>query len=166
MYTTVYPKIRAYIKKNSGTNDDALDIFQDAIVVLCKQIKQDKYNRNEQVDGFLYTVARKLWINKAKTDKRIIHTDELIDNREEQDFSDNIITKEREQIVSVIIDKLGKKCYELLRSSILFDKKPQEICDAMGFATVNSVKTQKYKCKQKLITLMEKNNALKKAFDL
>jgi hypothetical protein len=35
----------------------------------------------------------------------------------------------------------------------------------MGFATVNAVKTQKYKCKQKLLELIESNPSYREVID-
>lgn len=163
LYTDIFPKVKSYILANSGCVDDALDIFQDAVVILCRQIKLGKYNASYQVSGFLYTVARNLWINKAKRDGRIVSLPENFDYGENNDFSEQIITKEKEKTLKELTVKLGLKCYQLLQSAIFHRESSDEIIKKMGFSTVNALKTQKYKCKQKLLKLIEENPKYREA---
>ena len=142
---------------NSGTSDDAIDIFQDAIVILCKQIKLGRYNTKYDIAGFLYSVSRNLWINKAKKDNRQIELPENYEEKEAYDFTDDIITNQKAKILQKVIRELGKKCFELLQLALYQNLSGEEICKKMGFATVNAVKTQKYKCKQKLMKMIETN---------
>ncbi len=143
--------------KNSGNEEDALDIFQDAVVSLCKQIHLKRYDTKHEVAGFLYTVSKNLWINKAKRDARISYVPEYYDFEEESDFTDNIMTKEKERTLNQIAEKLGKRCFELLKQSVFYKASSEEIIKKMGFSTVNAVKTQKYKCKQKLMGILKNN---------
>jgi len=165
LYTDIYPKIKSYVITNSGSEDDALDIFQDAMVILCKHIKDGKYDTNYQVSGFLYTVSRNLWINKVKKDGRKVSMPATIEYSESIDFTDLIITKEKEKTLKEITIKLGKKCFELLQSAIFHQATSEEIIKKMGFSTANALKTQKYKCKQKLIKIIEDNPNYREAVD-
>lgn len=143
---------------NSGNEDDALDIYQDAIVALCKQVRLKKFDMKHEVAGFLYTVSRNLWINKAKRDGRMSYIPDNFDVSESTpDYTDNILTKENEKTLKQITNKLGEKCFELLKLSIFVKASTEEIIEQMGFSTANAVKTQKYKCKQKLLTILEGN---------
>ncbi len=155
LYYEIYPKVKAYICSNSGTEDDALDIFQDGLMSLCKQIKMGKFDIKYDLAGFLYVVCRNLWINKAKYDSRMKPLSDYHEEIESHDFSNDIVTDQKERILKSLLSKLGQKCLELLQYSVYYNKSHEEICELMGFATVNSVKTQKYKCKQKLLKLLE-----------
>ena len=166
LYKRSFPKIKAYVCSNSGSQEDALDIFQDAVLALCKQIKMKKYNEKYEIDGFLFSVSRNLWINKVKKENRhtrledFDRTDSL-----ESDFSDAIITPEREKMVKSILDKLGKKCVELLQFSVFHRLSNKEILQKMPFTSEDAIKTQKYKCKQKLIGIMEMYPVIKELID-
>lgn len=157
LYSGVFPKVKAYIISNSGNKDDALDIFQDAIVILCKQIRENRYNSKYEIAAFLYTVSKNLWINKVKKDNRQTEFSENFKEAEHHDFTDDIITDQKASILQKAIRELGKKCFELLQYAFYQKLSGEEICAKMGFATVNAVKTQKYKCKQKLIKMIEMN---------
>ncbi len=160
LYIKIYPKIKTYIFKNSGTEDDAFDIFQDSIIILCKQVQLDKFDTKKEISGFLFSVCRNLWINKAKRDKKTTRLTEDFDYKDSSDFSNDIITNAKASGLKQITNMLGEKCYELLKSIIIYNKTPSEIIEQMGFATINSVKTQKYKCKQKLFKILEENPSL------
>lgn len=160
LYDSVFPKVKSYIHANSGTDDDAFDMFQDAIVILCKQISTNKYDTKHELGGFLFSVSRNLWINKAKREKRKIRLGEEFDITDAHDYSEDIITKEKAKGLKQIINMLGHKCYELLKYAVFFKSPSTEIVEKMGFATTNAVKTQKYKCKQKLFKILADNPGL------
>lgn len=134
-------------------------------MILCKQIQEGKYNTEYELTAFLFVVCKNLWTNKVKRENRISYLPDNFDLGDQFDFSDHIVTKEKKQILNEIIDKLGKKCYQLLQYSVFFKYKPDEIIAKMGFASVNAVKTQKYKCKQKLSQILEEKNIYKEVID-
>lgn len=155
LYKEVFPKVRSYVLSNAGNEEEAFDIFQDAVVILCKYIKQGNYDSEKEVGGFLYHVSRNLWINKVKHDKHVVQLPTGFEQGSFEDFSNEIVTQEKENILKKIIELLGEKCFRLLQYSIYEEISYSEICRIMGFSTINAVKTQKYKCKQKLFKLME-----------
>jgi len=165
LYNDIFPKVKSYILTNSGKNDDALDIFQDALVILCKQIKLGKFDVQYEISGYLYTVCRNLWINKVKKDNRVTSLPGNLDISESIDFSDLIITREKEKTLKEITKKLGEKCYELLRHAVFHQTSTDEIIELMGFSTANALKTQKYKCKQKLLKIFEENPKYREAVE-
>lgn len=159
LYDKSFRKIRDYIRKNSGNTEDAEDIFQDAVLILFKQIKEGKFNMELELDGFLFSVSRNLWINKAKRDQRILHLKEGYDSVEIEQHP--VFTNEREERIRQVFEKVGDKCKQLLILVIYFDHSMKEICEKIGFPNENAAKTQHYKCKQKLIELVGANSEFK-----
>lgn len=66
LYKSSLPQIIKYVCMNSGSEDEAKDIFQDAVVSLFTTVKLGKYDIEKDVNGFLYFVSRNLWINYVK----------------------------------------------------------------------------------------------------
>ena len=62
------PKLKAFIRKQIGSSDEADDILQDVFYQLIKTLK-DTFNPIEHVSRWLYRVARNLIINKGKKKK-------------------------------------------------------------------------------------------------
>ena len=161
LYHQVLPKVQNYVRKNSGNNDDAFDVFQDAMVAFCKFVRLNKFNKDYSVSGFIYIVAKNIWINKVRKDKKLVLTEmtEMLKNvPDPQNVLNYLITNERKKEVRKMLGMLGEKCRKLLRMSIYLEMSGKEICEKLGFASENGVKTQKYKCKQKLLQIMKQQN--------
>lgn len=164
LYRTQWPKILNYISKNSGTSEEAQDIFQDCIVAFYKQVKLNKFDANRDIGGFLYTISRNLWINKVKKQQRQLPlADDADVVNEDENILSSIISSERAALVMEVFSKLGERCQLLLTYSIFNQFSMREICEKMGFSSENGAKTRNYKCKQQLIKLVESNGGLKKS---
>lgn len=158
LYEKILPKISRYVCKNSGNEDDAFDIFQDGVMIFYKHVMSGHYREDYDISGFLYTVCRNLWINKVKHDSHMLRMEE---NYEGKDISDNVldklISKERESYVRDLLNELGEKCRQLLQYVFYYQLTTGEICDRMGFANQDTLKTKKYKCKQRLLEIINKS---------
>ena len=141
LYEKVLPKICSYICKNSGTRDDAFDIFQDGVMIFYKYVISGKFHENYDISGFLYTVCKNLWINKAKHDRLLLRMEENFEGKElSENILDNMISKERESEVRRLLSELGEKCRELLQLAFFYQLTTREICDKMGFANEDTLK--------------------------
>jgi RNA polymerase sigma factor (sigma-70 family) len=162
LYKKVLPKIKNYIKSNSGDEEEAFDIFQDAMVIFYKQVKTDKFKEEFEIGGFLYSVCRNLWINRAKKKSRQVGMPEYgPDISSDSDVLDDLLTQEREELVMRMLSGLGERCKELLLLTIYYKYSMKEVCEKMGFSTENAAKTRNYKCKQKLVDLVKNDLSIK-----
>lgn len=163
LYTRLFPKVKKYIRDHSGDTDVAYDIFQDGILVFYKYVKTNKFDPKYEIGGFVFSVCKNLWLNRLARDKRMAEMPDYFDSKDGSvDMLTLLINEEREKEISRIMQMLGVKCEELLKYSIFYKLRNTEICDKMGFSTENAVKTQKYKCMQKLILLVEENPSVKR----
>lgn len=135
------------------------------MVILCKQIKMGKFDSKYEVSGFLYSVCRNLWINKVKKENRMVPLPDHVESFESYDFTNDIITDQKSKVLKELIARLGEKCFKLLQLSIYNNLTGNEICEMMGFTSVDAVKTQKYKCKHKLIEILELNPVYKEVIE-
>ncbi|NJK85891.1 MAG: sigma-70 family RNA polymerase sigma factor [Bacteroidales bacterium] len=144
IYARVFPKIRKYIRKNSGSEDDAFDIFQDGMVVFYNHVVTGKFKEDCEISGFIYTVCKNLWINKCKHEKRMLKMDGITETHEEEEnVLSLMIKKEREAEVQQILAQLGERCRELLQLVFFVQMSTREICEKMGFANEDTLKTKK-----------------------
>jgi DNA-directed RNA polymerase specialized sigma24 family protein len=135
------------------------------MVILCKQAKSGRFDLKYDLAGFLFTVSKNLWINKVKKESRMVKFENQDDITPAYDFTSDIITNEKARTLKEIIQRLGEKCFRLLQLAVYQQLDNNEICTVMGFSTLNAVKTQKYKCKQKLIGLIESNPTYKEVLE-
>ena len=161
MYKEIYPKLERYILGNSGTKDDSKDVFQEAILIFYQNVMEDKYDKIMDVTGFVLTVGRNNWINKArKLSKEVDST--MLESYEEIAPSPliSIILTEKWQAYNQLFGAIGDKCKELLTYSIYEKRSMKEIAELMLFPNENAAKTHNYRCKQKLMELVAGNREL------
>lgn len=169
LYRFEYPKIKSYILKNSGSEDDASDVFQESLIKLFRYIKLDKFKPEYEIGGFLFTVARNEWRQRNRT--KVSHVefeDKHVGDYEDASFELTEVpklSKSTSEIIEELLTSLGENCKEIL-SAVIFLKTPMKvIAEKMGYASSAIVKTRHYKCKQRLIKAIDKKpeylNALK-----
>lgn len=163
LYKDPLNKIRKFILRNSGTLDDANDVFQDAIIILFHYVKKGKYKEEYDLDGFLFRVAKNAWINLARKKQKVIKQEFTgYDVSDETDHLHDMIEEERLSTFRSLFDKLEDNCKKIL-SYVIFEKKSmKEISALMGFKDDNVAKNQHYRCKKYFSKiLMENKEALK-----
>jgi len=63
IYKQYYYKVNAYVKKNSGSGEDVDDVFQEAIIVIYRKLKEDDLLfQNRSFEIYLFSVCRFLWL--------------------------------------------------------------------------------------------------------
>ena len=63
IYKQFFYKVNNFIRNNSGNDDDASDIFQEAIIVIFRKLKEDaKALENRPFQMYLFSVCRFLWL--------------------------------------------------------------------------------------------------------
>ena len=161
LYKMVLPKVKHYIKTNRGNEDEAKDIFQDAVIIFYKKVKLDQISQDTNITAYICHVAKNLWINRAKKLNRTIELpDEDYHPAEEDNFLDQLISEEKKNAVRNLLSQIGEECQKLLKYSVYDNLSMKEICAKMGYSSENVAKTYNYRCKQKLVQLVMKNKGV------
>ena len=163
LYDISLKKVRQYILKNNGNKDDANDIFQDAVIVLFNHIRLNKFNETYSIDAFIYSVARNLWIDKVRRDKKFTNydsPDEYAVIASETNHLDSLIKKEKSSAMKTVFNLLDEKCRNILTYVIYEKRSMKEIKDLMGYSSEDVAKTNHYRCKQYLTKLVKSNPSL------
>ena len=154
IYKNFYSKINFFIKKNSGDDDDANDVFQEAIIIIFRKLKANELVLDCTFETYLYSVCRFLWLKQL--DKRKIEKEKIKDNHDyREDLYDDGLEKvadlnERYRLYQKHFINLGKDCQKILQ--LYFDKVPlKNIAQIMGFKSEKYAKKRKFKCKEYLI---------------
>jgi RNA polymerase sigma factor (sigma-70 family) len=164
LYISNYPKIEVLILKNSGSKDQAKDIYQDAFLAVWQNIKQNKFipESESSVNGYLYIVAKNKWMDvlRSQSYKKTIVASKLnhfeIKAEENNGIDDDILKDKRLEDVMLAFKNLGEACKSLLRK-FYFEKKSMNLIAEELAIDSASTRNKKYRCMQKL-----KEIALKK----
>lgn len=163
VYGRVFPKIRAHVLKNNGTEAYAKDIFQEAFIVCWKNIKADKLAGDSNIEAYLYTIAKNKWTDYLRSSdykKRKSNNDTLQLVREEEDAGvDEREEETKRNAMQQALAQLGQNCRTLLNLFYFERKSMNEIAQVLNLAAA-SARNQKYRCMEQLRkrTLELKNN--------
>lgn len=151
IYVKNYPMIRDYILKNSGSEIDAKDIFQDAMIVLHEKIMDPQFLLSSKISSFLYAISKNLWLKHLRAVKKA--PEHRI--QEDDQFADEIVDtyKEQESRLDRVLKNLallGQSCQRILELFFFQKASMQEIANEMGYTNEANAKNQKYKCMKKL----------------
>ncbi len=152
IYRAHYSMIQTLIINNSGTSDDARDIFQEAIIVLYEKAKSGSFELHAQLKTYLYAVSRRLWLKKLAFNKRF--SGDLANAPESMATDDDIELYEHRsqdfELMERALQHLGEPCKELLENYYIRKKNMSEIAKEFGYTNAENAKNQKYKCLMRL----------------
>src|SRR5687768_4001830 len=77
LYKFYFPSVASFIKQNCGNNEDAEDIFQEAIIVLLQKVRQSDFVLTSSLKTYLYAVAKNLWLKRLRDNNLRIVDNEL-----------------------------------------------------------------------------------------
>jgi RNA polymerase sigma factor (sigma-70 family) len=148
IYRQNYPLIQALVTQNSGLEDDARDIFQEAMVVLYEKARSGHFELHCQIKTYLYSVARRLWLKKLQ---QVYHKNTLTDTLEETIPAETETELHEEQnrqyeMMHLALAKMGEPCKSLLEAYYFKKRNMQEISEDFGYTNADNAKNQKYKC--------------------
>jgi RNA polymerase sigma factor (sigma-70 family) len=152
IYRENYAMIQAFILNNSGTADDARDIFQEAMIVLFEKARSNSFELSSQLKTYIYSVCRRLWLKKLNQNQRysgqVEHMEETIPVEEDLESHEKRNTDFT--LMENAMSKIGEPCKSLLDAYYIQKKHMQEIAADFGYTNADNAKTQKYKCLMRL----------------
>ncbi len=149
IYKKYYRMMTKLVITNSGTEDEARDIYQEAVVIFWQKARSGKLVLTSKISTYIYSICQNLWRKELDRKKRISH--------EEKDAAQSLDmdSPEREMIIAKCLEQLGDTCRKILMYYYFDELSMQDIAEKMGFANTDTAKTKKYKCKQKLDELVK-----------
>ena len=152
IYKNFFHQIKVFVNQNNGSDEDAQDIYQDAVLVIYQKTKKENLTINCSFSTYLYSVCRLLWLKQLEQRKqRKMFVEESVKFVElEDDIANLYDSNEKYKLYQDHFKKLSYNCQKILE---LFLARIQlkEIARILGFKSDQYVKKRKHQCKEKLI---------------
>ena len=152
LYKENFNMIQSLILNNSGSADDAKDVFQETMIVLYEKVRSGTFELNCLIKTYVYSVSRRLWLKRLQQMNR--YTPSLDGLHETVPVEEEIEEHERMnsefETMNKAIGSLGEPCKSLLEAYYLEKKNMQEIALSFGYTNAENAKNQKYKCLMRL----------------
>ena len=148
IYREHFAMIQAFILNNSGSPEEAKDIFQEAMIILYEKAISGTFELNCLLKTFIYSVCKRLWLKRLQQLQRFhyfgetivdtVPVEEDLDFHEKHDADFNLM--------ELALSRLGEPCKSLLDAYYVGKKNMQDIAAEFGYTNADNAKTQKYKC--------------------
>jgi RNA polymerase sigma factor (sigma-70 family) len=151
-------KLTSMISKNHGNTQDGEDLYQEAVIVLDRNIRDGVFKLEGSLTSYLYSIGKYLWMNhlrkKSLTLKENFSDHEMISTALQPD--NIMIDDQRKSYLKATLGKLGKRCQGILELWQL-SYSMEEIAVKMGLHDASIARKAKYDCQQQLIKLVNEN---------
>jgi RNA polymerase sigma factor (sigma-70 family) len=165
MYENYYDTLKIYTVQNSGTEEDAQDVFQDALVAFIDVVKKEKFRGESSIKTFLYTINRNLWLNELKKRGRSLKREIVFEQQKDtigMDASEMIMENESKNEILHIVDTLGEKCKQILLAFYYENLSMKEILVQVEYETEQALRNKKSKCLKQLEEMLTSNPIMAK----
>jgi RNA polymerase sigma factor (sigma-70 family) len=152
LYKQHFPMISHFIINNSGTDDEAKDIYQEGVIVFYEKIRGNSLELSCQIKTYLYSVCRRLWLKRLAEKGRYANRIEDSENylSLEEDVPQHEENERQFGVMAEALDQLGEPCRTLLEDFYIRAQGMQDIVEKFGYTNTDTAKNQKYKCLQRL----------------
>jgi RNA polymerase sigma factor (sigma-70 family) len=149
LYKKNYKSILKMIVSNNGNEQEAKDIFQEAIIFFWQKANKADFVLSSRIGTYLYAVSKNLWLKEL--DRKSRHSSEQKDTAEEMTMD----KQERSKVIEEAINSLGSSCRKILMYYYFDGLSMQDIATRLGLANSDTAKTKKYKCKERLFDIIK-----------
>lgn len=170
IYDNYFHGIKKFIEKFGGSKDDALDVFQDGILVIYEQMRSGEIKQISNFRSYFFSICKFKWFNTIRDGKfdeyTNINFDDILPAFEYREASDSWSEVfEKEYRVKVYVNsfmELSNTCRMMIRY-VAYGWAIEDIAAEMNFSVVYTYR-KRQQCLNKLIELvnhrLNENNKL------
>lgn len=155
-----FPMIRRMVLQSGGSQDQAKDIFQDAVIVLYRMLQNTERTMTASSSTLLYSIARNQWYKKLRDNKEFHRSDEVwqeVEDLREEDAEE----EEKMQpafMAEQVFNGLGDPCATLLKMFYYENRTMEYIAGVLNYSSDKTAKAQKYKCMERAKKILARLN--------
>jgi RNA polymerase sigma factor (sigma-70 family) len=156
-------KIKNYILQNNGSEDEAADIFQEALIDIYQQARYKNLELTCPFEPFILLICKRKWLNELKKSERRQVTKDAEDLSyigedvfalaEQMKMQD-----EKAKFFMDMFEKLGERCREIIRKC-LGPQPQEEVATGLGVSYAY-LRKKKSECTAELIKLIRSNTMI------
>jgi len=161
-YNENLDKCRRLVNRLGGSDDQALDVMQSAMLILFTNVRNGKYKHlpGAKFETYFLQICKFIWIDvKRSVHYRAVGSVNQVEDLELEDGSlskqDILEMQDRQSLLEEFMRSLDERCKGILKAFYWNNDPLAEIAARFGLSA-GSAKTQKYRCLQKLRAKMIK----------
>ncbi len=156
IYRKFYNYIRTMVIQNSGSDDEAKDVFQEGVIALYENIQHGKFRYKSSIKTYLYKICRNILFQTLLNKNPTIDIDKLYNRGFDfSDESDSQIPSDYQQCITIAMIQLGPDCRRMLTEFYYNKRSMKELKKMFILGSEQAAKNKKMRCLKKLIAILE-----------
>ncbi len=160
IYKNSFNTVKQLVVNNAGSENDAEDIFQEALIIIFKKIKEDqKFKLTSAFNTYIYSISRLLWLKHLRKIKRIDIDPLNRDHEEKIAFKPPSPVEDKDLRMAIYqrtLFKIPEDCQKILRLTAQ-DLTGSEIARQLGFRSEGYVRKRRHFCKEYLVNKIKED---------
>lgn len=158
IYKRCAAKVKSWITFNNGSEDDAGDIFQEALMDVYRQAKYKSLELTCPFEPYILLICKRKWLNELKkrsilpvtnSEEDLLHIGEdtfaNADDLEKQEAQSRLFFK--------CFEKLGERCKEIISWSMKGEAQ-EKVAETLG-VTYGYLRKKKSECMAALVKMVQ-----------
>lgn len=155
LYRKYFGMVLKHVLNNSGTEEEAQDIYQETIIVLYNNVQKPSFELSCALQTYIFSVSKRLWLKQLNKNSNVYKLTESADedgtlvdvSSDLREFKEQ---EEQFEKMNESLKELGEPCKTLIEDFYLQRLSMEEISEKFGYTNADNAKNQKYKCLQRL----------------
>lgn len=163
LYREHFELLSRYISSNSGSEQDAEDVFQEVVLAFIHLVQAGKFRGESSVRTFLFSLNRNIWLNELKRRGRAQAREERYEKQNEHPELTVDVAMELQQTRASLmetLEALGDNCKKILLLFYFENQSMKEILTQLPYENEQVVRNKKSKCLKKLEQLVKGDKQL------
>ncbi len=160
IYKNTYNPVKQLVLNNAGSENDAEDIFQEALIIIFKKLKEDqKFALTSAFTTYIYSISRLLWLKQLRNIKKIEIDPLNRDHEERLEFEPPSPVQDKDLRMAIYqrtLLQIPEDCQNILRLTAQ-DLTSSEIARTLGFRSEGYVRKRRHFCKEYLINKIKED---------
>lgn len=157
----ILKRVINYVKFNGGNEEEAFSVFAEALIILERNIRYNKYKYASNLSTYLLGIVKHCWLQEKRKKKPETESVSLpIPEKPDYQNPELIyLSKELQLKLNELLNHIGTKCKQLMvywSQSYTYE----EIAQLMDLGNVQNVRKQKFYCKSKILDTLKQNPEL------
>jgi len=155
--------IGSLIKKTKCTQDEAEELFIEAILELREMVISGKTTKILNLKSYIFGICYNLWLTEIKKAKKKHEAQDHVERyfydylRDDALLNEELVYKKTLlEISNKALKKLGDNCQDIIKQYYLDNLSMSEIAEKFDFSSPDVAKTTKSRCFKKLMNEVEK----------
>jgi RNA polymerase sigma factor (sigma-70 family) len=149
--------VNSYIKTHGGSDADAGDVLQEALIVLWQKVCSGSFGLSSKLGTYLMGVAKNKWREELRKRRNFSSVEESRDfSNDEASSLDMLLTQEETNLVHRALNTISPLCKQLLFLFYFEERNLNDIAHILKFANADVAKSKKYQCKKALEKELQK----------